>query len=316
MTLLSAHRPSLGIDIGGTKTHGILLDEGRGVLADCVLPTRRGPDGVVGSTLDVADVCLRKAGLSRADLGAVGVGVPGQVDHLSGTVRTAVNLEIGYLDLGPSLAAALGLPVRVDNDVKAAALGAADYLGEARADLTYLNVGTGVAAATLSAGQLIRGGGNLAGEVGHISVDPNGERCVCGQRGCLEALVGGGRIAARLAPFAPRLSLASLVDDASAGDLDALIELQRISSGIATAVQLVVLTQGSTRVVLGGGVVHTARGLVDQVCRVLADRAAESDFLASLDLPGRVTVLPADHPVAAIGAALVGRSGLADGVLL
>ena len=95
---------------------------------------------------------------------------------------------------------------------------------------------------------------------------------------------------------------------------DAVVEATRISTGIATAVQLVVLTQGSSRVVLGGGVVHAAHGLVEEVRRVLSARAAESEFLASLDLADRVTVLPADYPVAAIGAALVGR-WVADPVL-
>ena len=198
------------------------------------------------------------------------------------------------------------MPVAVDNDVKAAALAAADHLGAP--DLTFLNVGTGVASATVADGRLVRGEGNLAGEIGHVPVDPDGARCACGQRGCLEVLVGGAGIARRLAPLAPQVSLPSLFEAAAAGVPDAVAEATRISAGIATAVQLVVLTQGSSRVVLGGGVVHAARGLVDEVRRVLAARARESDFLASLDLAGRVLVLPADYPVAAIGAALVGHT--------
>lgn len=301
-----SQRPRLGLDIGGTKIHGILLDPTGRILAEHVLPTERGSDGVVRSALAVARGCLSLAGVERGALASVGVGIPGQVDHLTGTVRTAVNLDIEHLALGERLGADLGVPVCVDNDVKAAALGAAEHLGAD--EVTFLNVGTGVAAATVADGRLVRGEGNLAGEIGHIPVDPNGERCACGQRGCLEVLAGGAGIAERLAPLAPQISLPSLFEAAAAGSPDAAAEAARISAGIATAVQLVVLTQGSSRVVLGGGVVHTARGLVDEVRRVLTARAAESEFLASLDLADRVSVLPSGYPVAAIGAALVGRA--------
>ncbi len=316
MTHQAVRRPTLGLDIGATKTHAILLDASGRVLADEVRPTPTGGDGVLAAALAAADACLVRVGLVRGDLACVGVGIPGQVDHRSGDVRTAVNLGIGHLDVGARLRAEFGVPVSIDNDVKAAALGAADHLGVG--DLSYLNIGTGVAAATLVEGRLVRGRGNLAGEIGHIPVALDGERCVCGQRGCLEALVGGGRIAARLAPLAPRVTLATLLADAAGGDPDAAAEATAISTGIATAVQLLVLTQGSALVVLGGGVIRTCTGLVDLVRRELASRASRSDFLASVDLASRVADLPADYPVAAIGAALVARSdaALSDPALL
>jgi predicted NBD/HSP70 family sugar kinase len=155
-------------------------------------------------------------------------------------------------------------------------------------------------------GRLVRGHGNLAGEIGHIPVDPLGERCHCGQRGCLEVMVGGGRIAARLSSLGTGLTLATLVAAAKDGDPEAVAEADRLCTGIALAVQLVVLTQGSERVVLGGGVIHTAPDLVGRVRQILTDRAAESEFLASLTLADRISVIPPDYPVAAVGAALVG----------
>ncbi|MCA0296782.1 MAG: ROK family protein [Actinobacteria bacterium] len=306
MTHQGAQQPTLGIDIGGTKTHAILLSASGQVLAQRVRPTEVGTDGVIAAALAAADDCLGSTGLVRSDLACVGVGIPGQVDHRTGEVRTAVNLGIERLDLGARLSSEFGVPVSVDNDVKAAALGAAAHLGIG--DLSYLNVGTGVAAATLAEGRLVRGPGNLAGEIGHIPVAPGGVRCVCGQLGCLEAVVGGGRIAARLAPLAPAVTLPTLVAAAAAGDPDAVAEAGVISAGIATAVQLLVLTQGSALVVLGGGVIHTCVGLVDLVRRELAARANGSDFLASVDLAGRVAELPSDYPVAAIGAAMVARA--------
>lgn len=305
MTKLPPSGLSLGIDIGGTKTHGILLDVDGHRLAESIRPTRTGPEGVVATTIAVVADCLAKVEVSGR-LASIGVGIPGQVDPDAGIVRTAVNLGIGELDLGPRLSAALELPVTIENDVKAAALGAANHLGASGGDLAYLNFGTGVAAAAVVNGRLVRGHGNLAGEIGHIPVDPQGDRCHCGQRGCLEVLVGGRRIAERLSRLQPPVFLADLIGAAETGNRPAGAEADRICAGIALAVQLVVLTQGSERVALGGGVVHTAPALVPRVRQLLAERARESEFLASLQLADRITVIPADYPVAAIGAALVG----------
>jgi len=304
MTKPPASGLSLGIDIGGSKTHGILLDADGSRLAETVRPTLTGGEGVVATAVAVITECLGQA--SAPDGASIGIGIPGQVDPDTGVVRTAVNLGISELDLGQRLTAVLGWPVTIDNDVKAAALGAANHLGITNGDLAYLNFGTGVAAASVVRGHLVRGHGNLAGEIGHIPVDPAGDRCQCGQRGCLEVLAGGGRIAARLDALGTGLTLGTLVQAAAAGDLGAATEAERLCAGIALAVQLVVLTQGSERVVLGGGVIHTAPGLVPLVRQVLVARAAESEFLASLHLADRISVIPVDYPVAAIGAALVG----------
>ncbi|GAA0349424.1 ROK family protein [Micropruina glycogenica] len=305
MTAPQCSGPSLGIDIGGTKTQAVLLDASSRVIANRVRRTDRGPDGVVGGALALARECLQLGRTQVTELMGVGVGIPGQVDHCSGVVLHAVNLGIERLELGALLSAELGVAVRVDNDVKATALGAADYLRTPTADLSYINLGTGIASATLVGGRLVRGEGNLAGEIGHLPVDPSAGRCVCGQIGCLEVLAGGRRIAERLA--AAGLTLPGLVEATHAGDQAAIDESLRIGGAIATAVQLVVLAHGSARVALGGGVVRTAPGLVDLARRQLTERAAGSDFLASLDLPARITLLPGNHPLAAIGAALVGR---------
>lgn len=302
MTASQCSGPSLGIDIGGTKTQAVLLDASSRVIANRVRRTDRGPDGVVGGALALARECLQLGRTQVTELMGVGVGIPGQVDHCSGVVLHAVNLGIERLELGALLSAELGVAVRVDNDVKATALGAADYLRTPTADLSYINLGTGIASATLVGGRLVRGEGNLAGEIGHLPVDPSAGRCVCGQIGCLEVLAGGRRIAERLA--AAGLTLPGLVEATHAGDQAAIDESLRIGGAIATAVQLVVLAHGSARVALGGGVVRTAPGLAR---RQLTERAAGSDFLASLDLPARITLLPSNHPLAAIGAALVGR---------
>src|SRR5690606_27342425 len=140
-----------------------------------------------------------------------------------GRVLHAVNLGVDALDLAARASAELGVPVAVENDVKAAALGAASLMGpEAAASMAYLNLGTGVAAGIVTDGRLWRGARGTAGEVGHISVDPAGRACTCGQRGCIETLAGGGALArawGRPGAFPVR----DIFDAADEGDADAVL---------------------------------------------------------------------------------------------
>jgi len=109
----------------------------------------------------------------------------GAVDVASGRVEHAVNLGLSGLDLGSEVAARLGRSVRVENDVNAAALGAFSLLGRTSSQsMAYLNLGTSLAAGLVLGGRLWRGSRGVAGEIGHIPVDPAGDRCGCGQRGC------------------------------------------------------------------------------------------------------------------------------------
>ena len=296
----------LGIDIGGTKTHALLL-EGGAVRSEATRPTDRGEDAIVAVAVEAAVDACRQAGVTMGEVTSVGVGIPGQVDPARGIVRTAVNLGIADVDLGGRLTRELGRPVWVDNDVKAAALGASHLLGPDGYDLTLINVGTGIAAATVAGRHLVRGAGNQAGEIGHLSVNPAGDPCGCGQRGCLEIEAGGGAVSARLA--AHGLTLPGLMAAADAGDAVARAEADRLSAGIAFAIQVMVLAEGSARVILTGGVIHHTTGLVDAVRALLTRRAASSGFLTSVAFAGRIMTLAPDSPVAAIGAARVGASG-------
>ncbi|MFT4225097.1 ROK family protein [Micropruina sp.] len=297
--------PSLGIDIGGSKTQAVLLDEQGRIVADHVRPTQPGADGVLATALAAARECVQRAGLRFSDLEGVGVGIPGRVDHHAGVVHTAVNLGIGRLPLGERLGGLIGVEVRVDNDVKATALGVARQLDAHDADLSYLNFGTGVAAATLTGGRLVRGSDNLAGEIGHIPVRPGAGRCACGQDGCIEVVAGGAQLTQRLSRLTPAVSLGTLMGAAADGHREAAAVAELAASGIADAVQLMVLTQGSDWVVVGGGVIQTAPGLADLARQLLVERASASAFLASLDLPGRLVVAPSGQPLAAVGAALL-----------
>ncbi|GAA2046195.1 ROK family protein [Agromyces tropicus] len=300
----------LGIDIGGTKTAAVAIGED-GELSDQVrMPTGFGAEAVVATALRTVERMSELAGVEPTAFHSIGIGIPGSVDSATGRVTHAVNLGLEGLDLGPRLADRLGVDVRIENDVKAAALGAHHLLGVAdglRAhSMAYLNLGTGLAAGIVLDGHLLRGGRGVAGEIGHIPVDPAGERCACGQRGCLETLASGSALAT-LWPTGHRYPAVDLFDRADEGDPVAVAARHRFLTGVASAVRLLALTTDVDDIVVGGGLAALGDRLLEGTRSVLAAWAEDSAFLASLDLPRRVQVIPRGFPAAAVGAALIGE---------
>ncbi len=271
------------------------------------------PDAVIETVLDSVRALAVDAGIDIAAIRSVGIGIPGQVEPGTARVVHAVNLGVDELDLAAAVEPVLGVPVRVENDVKAAAFGAYALHGGS-GSMGYLNLGTGIAAGIVADGELWRGARGTAGEVGHISVDPNGPLCRCGQHGCIEAFAGGGAIAERWGR-AGALPVRDVFDAAEQGDAFAR-ELRRdLARGVAAAVRILVLTADVDTVVLGGGVTALGDRLMADVAAELAASAEASPFMRSLQLEQRVELLPAGSPAAALGAALVGAARDPEGAL-
>jgi predicted NBD/HSP70 family sugar kinase len=300
-----------GLDIGGSKVQAVVTDAAGRVLAEARVPTVAGPDGVVATAERALAALADRLGVPVDGLGPVGVGVPGLVDPARGVLVHAVNLGVGGdgLDLADRLHRSTGLPVRVENDVNAAAFGAATCLGLLDVDLAYLSIGTGLAAGLVLGGRLRRGARAAAGEIGHVPVDPAGALCACGQRGCLETVASGAAIAAAWPVETDAAPAAhSLFRAAEAGDPAAVAVRDRVADHLAAAVRLLVLTVDVDLVVLGGGVADVGDPLCHAVAAALDRQADDTAFLRALDLARRVALVDGTRPVAAIGAAM-----LADG---
>jgi predicted NBD/HSP70 family sugar kinase len=235
------------------------------------------------------------------------------VDRSTGHVKQAVNIGIeGSVALAPLLSARLGgMAVYLDNDLNAAALGAAHLLdtrevGQAgHTDLAFLALGTGVAAGLVLDGVVRRGHRGAAGEIGHIPVVAGGLACACGQRGCLEQYASGAALDTLWPSRKGRPAPAELFEAAQAGDANAIRIRGAYAEAVAAAVRLLVLTCDVERVVIGGGVSAVGAPLLEAVRAALTDQAADSPFLTSMDLGGRVELAAAGVPVAAIGASLL-----------
>lgn len=294
----------LGLDVGGTKTDAVAVTAAGRIAARVRLPTGWGPDAVTATVIDAVGALRAEPGMAGSAIESVGIGIPGVVAPGASQVLHAVNLGVERLDLASAVEPVLGVRVRIENDVKAAAVGAYRLRGAA-GSMAYLNLGTGVAAGFVVDGALWRGEHGTAGEVGHVSVHPEGPACRCGQRGCIEAFAGGAAIAARWGrPGA--LPVRDVFDAADAGDAEAIALRAGLAHGVAAAVRILVLTDDVDVVVLGGGVTALGDRLMADVRTLLRTSAADSAFLESLRLDERVELLPAGSPAAALGAAIVG----------
>ena len=269
----SAGRPFwlVGVDVGGTTVSTVLLDETFQSHGELTLPTDlASPDATFFGIVAAIEQTLALgagAGLAGARrLAAIGLGIPGQQDPANGIVRIAVNLHWYDYPLVARLTARFGVPCVIENDVRVATLGVYRFDNPAGdQDLAYISIGTGLATGVILDGKLLRGRHGLAGEFGHIIVDPAGPLCNCGARGCLETLVsatavvrrarealaaGGGGALAVLSPLTAR----GVYEAAAAGDAVAQQIVDDVGTELARSLRSVVLAYDVESVVLGGGV--------------------------------------------------------------
>ena len=314
----------VGVDIGGTKIAVLITSPdgtvlGRATHASSVADQ----DGAAEAIVACIDVALADASRTLDQVRVVGIGVPGRVDPVKGHVTLAVNLGWNDLALRDLLEARLGKPCVIENDARAAAVGLHHrrVLGTTD-DIAYLAVGTGIAAGVILDGRLHRGARGLAGEIGHVVVDPMGPECACGLRGCLETYVSGPAIARRAteaiaAGRASSLSASGLTAQdvyraATDGDALACELVEDVGRRLAWAIHLLVMAYDVDRVVLGGGVSHAGATFVGPIHMEL-DRLRASSALAREQLaPGIVELLPAGADAGAWGAVTIAAVSQGD----
>ena len=195
----------LGVDLGGTKISvGTLTADGSRQYALHSLPTlaAEGADAVVGRIASMIETVITQTmaetGAARADFLGVGIGSPGPLDREAGLVITTPNLGWHNFPLRDRVSNDTGLRATLDNDANCATLGEW-WIGSARGgrNVVGLTIGTGIGGGLILDGRLYHGASDVAGEVGHTTLDSTGRRCKCGNYGCLEAYASGPAIADR-----------------------------------------------------------------------------------------------------------------------
>lgn len=201
-----------GIDVGGTKFLGVVVDDAGVVIVELRRPTPQGTSAIVAGLVEMAQ--------QLGPYDSLGVGVPGLVTR-SGVLRSSPHLAgVEELDLGRRLGDAFGRRVPVDNDATCAALAEWQVgAGRGTSDLVVVTLGTGIGGGIVSDGRLRRGRNGFAGEFGHMVVVPDGLPCPCGRRGCWERYAAGSGLA-QLARDALARRPRSLLLELAGGALD------------------------------------------------------------------------------------------------
>ena len=230
----AGRRYVLGVDLGGTKISvGAMPDDGGRMIGVRSQPTRaeQGADAVVDRIVEMIETVIAVAkaeeGVPRSAFAGVGVGAPGPLDRDRTLVVVAPNLGWKNVPLPGLIAERVGLPAVLDNDANCATLGEA-WIGAAQGAryVLGLTLGTGIGGGLIVNGRLYHGASNVAGEVGHMTIETQGRRCACGNYGCLEAYASGPNIAQR-AREVVESGEASALSEMVGGDLS-LITAQHV----------------------------------------------------------------------------------------
>jgi glucokinase len=189
----------IGIDLGGTQLR-VAVADARGTVKSVIrvdTQARRGPDYVINRIVETIDQALAKSKQGRRGVAAIGIGLPGPLNGATGMVYSPANLPGWHnVPLSKILTRRTGIKTLLEHDASLAAFGEwRRGAGKGRRQMAYVTVSTGIGAGLILQGQLYRGAGGIAGELGHIVIQPGGPLCTCGNRGCLEALASGTAIA-------------------------------------------------------------------------------------------------------------------------
>jgi glucokinase len=272
------HDALIGMDLGGTTVSAGIVRPSGEVLARLHGPTHgRGPGTALETILDLLDRLWEHARAGGIGLGGVGIGVPGTVDAERGAIGEEIHYvpELARTPIAPLVAARLGLPVFVDNDVNTLALGEWMFgAGQGARSLVLLAVGTGVGGGIILDGHLVRGHGGYGGELGHVPIKFDGRPCICGGRGCLKAYVAGTDIGEEGSRRLGRPVGAEEVFRLAAAREPAMRALVAdVAEALGAGLAVVVNGLNPERVLVAGGVAESLRAVEAEIRASLARHA-------------------------------------------
>lgn len=247
----------LGVDVGGTKCLGMVIDADDRLIADLQCPTPRGVGSADRLITELAEL-IASLVATVGEVDSIGVGLPGLVTR-DGVLRAAPNLD-GITDLPAQmlLEQRLSRPVHVDNDATCATI-AEWRVGAGRGvdDLILITLGTGIGGGLVSAGALHRGAHGFAGEFGHMTIDPNGPACPCGRRGCWERFASGTGLVHLASGIdingAAPTSGEQIVNAASDGNVAAQLVIDEVARWTAIGLAGLINSFDPSMVLIGGG---------------------------------------------------------------
>lgn len=300
----------LGVDIGGTNlVVGAVAEDGSRLLGTRSEPTgaAHGPDAVIDRIVAMATRAIADTTATdpSAEVIGVGIGSPGPLNRTTGVVILTPNLGWVNMPLRDRIAGALGLPATLDNDANCAMLGEW-WRGAAQGarHAVTLTLGTGIGGGIVVDGKMVYGVSDVAGEIGHTTIEINGRRCVCGNDGCLEAYASGPAIARRTAEAVAagaeskipemvdgdvsRITAQTVYEAAAAGDALALEVVRDTAKYLGTGLANLINVLNPEVVVICGGVTQAGERLFIPLRTEVARRAFRPAVQACRIVPGRL----------------------------
>ncbi|HVU52116.1 MAG TPA: ROK family transcriptional regulator [Polyangia bacterium] len=307
----------VGVEIGASHVTVVVTDLRADVRASRygLSPVRTDPDGALATVRTFIDESLRELGVARRQVIGIGVGVPTPVrPDTPGRLPPLIVPAWRDHDVHEILSRAYGLPVFVENDANLGAL-AEQWWGAGKdgKDLTYIKIGTSIGSGHIINGELYRGAGGTAGEIGHLPMDPAGPRCPCGLAGCLGTFIGSEVLVARAKREvgAAVESVGDLVRAARGGAAGARRIVADVGAHLGVAVASLMNVLNPAVVVLGGEITGVGDLLLDPVRAAVRERSLASTFEGT----GIITSNLGDKAIAVGGATMVLRAALADRAL-
>jgi glucokinase len=287
-------RKYIGCDLGGTNLRAGIVDPANGQVSHPLATpslAREGHNAVIARMGALIEKTIASSGLSKAEIGAIGIGVPGVLDLERGLTLFLPNLPGTWpnIPLRDTIAEHTGLPVALLNDVRSITFGEWKFgAGQGVDTMACFAVGTGVGGGLVINNQLHLGISGTAGELGHQTIDFNGPICGCGNRGCLEAFASGPAIAAmgmkavvqglttiigELVDFdLNKITPDTIAQAAAQGDEIAQIILQEAGFYIGVAAANVCVSIGPRKIVIAGGVSQIGEPILEPIRRTIRER--------------------------------------------
>ncbi|GEK80554.1 ROK family transcriptional regulator [Agrococcus baldri] len=270
-------RVVVGVDVGATHVIVELADlSGDGIAASrAELDVAEGPEAVLGWVAGAARALVAQQGRELDEVVAVGIGLPGPVEHATGRpISPPIMPGWHRFDVAGWLRERLGCPVLVDNDVNIMALGEQRTAWPETADLVLVKVATGIGAGIISGGRLQRGARGTAGDLGHVRVPGSTAPCRCGNEGCLEAVAAGPAIAARLRELGVDVaSTGEVVELAAQGSPEAAQALRAAGRDIGEVLAMVVNLVNPSVIIVAGRLAGAAKELHAGISEVVYRRS-------------------------------------------
>jgi len=268
----------LAVDIGASHIHIAVSDLAGTILVEDSTPLEvaSGPEAVLGWVAEAGAALIDAARRSAAHLLAVGVGLPGPVEHSSGRpINPPIMPGWDRFDVPGALRAKFDVPVLVDNDVNIMALGERELSWPDIDHLIFVKVATGIGAGVISGGYLQRGAQGIAGDIGHVQISRGRDVvCRCGNNGCLEALASGESLAHSLRERGLAADGAQgVIDLVKRGNLEAIQAVRQAGRDLGEVLTTCVSLMNPSVIVIGGSMAYAGEHLIAGVREVIYTRS-------------------------------------------